>query len=44
MKFINIIKIKVQTSNAQYGLGKFYQLFKDDYEKIIDEMNEVLVA
>ncbi len=30
--------------NAQGGLGKFYQLFKDDYEKIIDELNEVLVA
>jgi type I restriction enzyme R subunit len=30
--------------NAQGGLGKFYQLFKDDYEKIIVELNEVLVA
>lgn len=30
--------------NAQGGLGKFYQLFKEDYEKIIVELNEVLVA
>jgi type I restriction enzyme R subunit len=26
------------------GLGKFYQLFREDYEKIIDELNEVLAA
>lgn len=30
--------------NAKGGLGKFYQLFKDDYEKILDELNEVLAA
>lgn len=30
--------------NKQGGLGRFYQLFKDDYEKILDELNEVLVA
>jgi type I restriction enzyme R subunit len=30
--------------NKQGGLGKFYQLFKEDYEKILDELNEVLVA
>jgi type I restriction enzyme, R subunit len=30
--------------NKQGGLGKFYQLFKEDYEKILEEMNEVLVA
>ena len=30
--------------NAIGGLGKFYQLFKDDYEMILDELNEVLAA
>jgi type I restriction enzyme R subunit len=30
--------------NKNGGLGKFYQLFKDDYEKIINELNEVLAA
>lgn len=30
--------------NKEGGLGKFYQLFKEDYEKILDELNEVLVA
>lgn len=30
--------------NAVGGLGKFYQLFKEDYEKILDELNEVLAA
>lgn len=30
--------------NKKGGLGRFYQLFKDDYEKILDELNEVLVA
>jgi type I restriction enzyme R subunit len=30
--------------NAVGGLGKFYQLFKDDYEKILDELNEALAA
>lgn len=30
--------------NKQGGLGRFYQLFKEDYEKILDELNEVLVA
>jgi type I restriction enzyme R subunit len=30
--------------NRNGGLGKFYQLFKDDYEKILDELNEVLAA
>ena len=24
--------------------GWFYQLFKEDYEKILDELNEMLVA
>jgi type I restriction enzyme R subunit len=30
--------------NAAGGLGKFYALFKEDYEKIIEELNEVLAA
>lgn len=30
--------------NAVGGLGKLYQLFKEDYEKILDELNEVLAA
>lgn len=30
--------------NAVGGLGKYYQLFKDDYEKILDELNEALAA
>jgi len=25
-------------------LGRFYQLFKEDYEKILEELNEVLAA
>src|SRR4030095_13886147 len=30
--------------NKQGGLGRFYQLFKDDYEKILQELNEALAA
>lgn len=30
--------------NKNGGLGKFYQLFKEDYEKIIEELNEALAA
>lgn len=30
--------------NAVGGLGKYYQLFKENYEKILDELNEVLAA
>lgn len=30
--------------NAAGGLGKFYSLFKNDYEEIINELNEVLAA
>jgi type I restriction enzyme R subunit len=30
--------------NRNGGLGKFYQLFKTDYEQILDELNEVLAA
>ncbi|OQP65861.1 restriction endonuclease subunit R [Niastella vici] len=30
--------------NKEGGLGRFYQLFKENSEKILDELNEVLVA
>jgi type I restriction enzyme R subunit len=30
--------------NRVGGLGKFNRLFRDDYEQIIDELNEVLTA
>lgn len=30
--------------NSHGGLGKFYTLFKDEYEEIIEELNEVLAA
>ena len=30
--------------NSVGGLGRFYQLFKDDYEKILDELNQALAA
>ena len=30
--------------NKAGGLGKFYQLFKEDYERILAELNEVLAA
>lgn len=30
--------------NKNGGLSKFYQIFGEDYEKILDELNEVLVA
>jgi len=30
--------------DKQGGIGKFYQLFKDDYETILDELNEALAA
>lgn len=30
--------------NKNGGLGRFYQLFKTDYEKILEELNEVLAA
>jgi type I restriction enzyme R subunit len=30
--------------NKVGGLGRFYQLFKEDYEKILEELNEVLAA
>ena len=31
---------KLDPFNKAGGLGKFYQLFKEDYETILDEMNE----
>lgn len=30
--------------NAEGGLGKFYTLFKEDYEQILEELNEALAA
>ena len=30
--------------NKQGGLGRFYQLFKEEYEKILEELNQVLAA
>jgi type I restriction enzyme R subunit len=30
--------------NKYGGIGKFYQLFEEDYKKVIEELNEVLVA
>ena len=30
--------------NANGGLGKFYSLFKEDYETILEELNEVLAV
>jgi type I restriction enzyme R subunit len=30
--------------NKVGGLGRFYQLFKEDYETILQELNEVLAA
>jgi len=30
--------------NKAGGLGKFYQLFKEDFEIILDELNTELVA
>ena len=30
--------------NKNGSLGKFYKLFREDYEKIIDELNEVLAT
>ena len=30
--------------NKQGGLGRFYQLFKEDYENILQELNEALTA
>lgn len=35
---------KLDPFNKQGGLGRFYQLFKEDYEKILQELNEVLAA
>ena len=30
--------------NKQGGLGRVYQLFKEEYEKILEELNQVLAA
>ena len=39
-----IPKIPVQTMNAQGGLSKMWQLFGDNTEEIIKELNEILAA
>jgi hypothetical protein len=39
-----ITKILVQTINDEGGLGKFYQLFGGDTEKIIQEINSDLAV
>jgi hypothetical protein len=44
MTFLKIITITVQTINAQGGLGKMWQLFGEQTEEIISELNEVLAA
>lgn len=36
--------LELSPFNAAGGLGKFYQLFKNDYEQILNELNEILVA
>jgi type I restriction enzyme R subunit len=36
--------LELSPFNAVGGLGRFYELFKDDYEKILDELNEALAA
>ncbi len=37
-------QIKVQTVVDEGGLGKFYQMFGGETEKIIEEINKELVA
>lgn len=41
---IDVRDFELSPFNAQGGLGKFYQLFGDDYLKVIEELNEVLAA
>ena len=41
---LKIRKILVQTFVDEGGLGKFYQLFGGETERIIEEINEELVA
>ncbi len=37
-------ELELTPFNSKGGLGKFYQLFGDEYEDILNEMNYVLVA
>jgi len=41
---LKIQQIPVQTVVDDGGLGKFYQLFSGETEKIIEEVNKVLAA
>ncbi|MEM6260801.1 MAG: type I restriction-modification enzyme R subunit C-terminal domain-containing protein [Planctomycetota bacterium] len=36
--------LELSPFDARGGLGRFYQLFGQDYEAILDELNERLVA
>jgi len=44
MTIKKITYITVQTICAQGGLGKMWQLFGEQTEEIINELNEVLAA
>ena len=44
MNIIKIKNIKVQTIYHKGGKGKMYQLFGNDMNEIINELNEVLAA
>ena len=44
MYIIKIKNIKVQTFDSKGGKGKMYQLFGNDMNEIINELNEALVA
>jgi type I restriction enzyme R subunit len=39
-----ILPILIQTINAEGGLGKMWQLFGEQTDKIIQELNEALAA
>jgi type I restriction enzyme R subunit len=47
IKILNITKIKnikVQTNDSKGGRGKMYQLFGNEMNEIIDELNDILAA
>ncbi len=44
MKITKINQITVQTFDAKGGRGKMWQLFGDEMETIINELNEALAA
>ena len=41
---INAEDLDLTPFDKKGGLGKFYQLFGDEYEQILEEMNYALVA